>query len=356
MATFPSLSHDGSLPPKVQEDKREADPTLAQGISEYSDLISTLPLDKGWEPYLLRKYQGFWIAEYILPGIIALQQHFKACHSDLFLMSYPKSGTTWLKALAFATINRNRYQFADHPLLSHNPHDCIPLIDIDFASKIKDTPSPRILQSHAPYSLLPDSIKASDCRIIYVFRDAKDVFVSDWFFFNRLRRSNGLEPIPFGKAFELFCEGVCSYGPIWDHVLEYWEESLRRPEKVLFLNYEEMLADPAGNVKRLAKFMGCPFSTDEEKEGVVEEIVRLCSFEKLKNLEVNKRSKFVLPNVKFDNESYFRKGEVGDWRNHMSLEMALRLDGIIQEKLRGTSLTFGGVGDSDSSHHQQLSS
>ncbi|XP_010939140.1 flavonol 3-sulfotransferase-like [Elaeis guineensis] len=354
MATSPSPSHD-SLPPKQQEDNSEPDPTRGQGIPAYKELISTLPSHKGWHPTLLLKYQDFWFPEYILPGIINLQQHFKACPSDLFLMSYPKSGTTWLKALAFATINRNRYQLANHPLLSHNPHDCIPVIDVDFASRIEGMPSPRILQSHCPFSLLPDSIKGSDCRIIYVCRDAKDVMVSDWFFTNRLRRSNEVELVQFGKAFELFCEGICYYGPIWDHVLEYWEESLRRPERVLFLKYEEMLADPAGNLKKLAEFMGCPFSPDEEKDGVVGEIVRLCSLEKLKNLEVNKRSEFIMPHIKFDYGSYFRKGEVGDWRNHMNLEMALRLDGIIREKIGGTGLTLGSVGDSDSSYRQPSS-
>ncbi|KAG1366863.1 flavonol 3-sulfotransferase-like [Cocos nucifera] len=296
MAAFPSLSH-GSHLSEAQEDKREENLTPGQRITEYNDLISTLP-------HLLRKYHNFWIPEYQLPSIVIIQQHFKARHSDVFLVSHPKSGTTWLKALVFATINRTRYQFDNHPLLSRSPQDGVPCIEYDFAkdeaSKIEAMPSPRILQSHYPYSPLSDSIKASDCRIIHVCRDAKDVLVSRWFFPNRMKRSNDMEPIQSGRAFEMFCEGICPYGPIWDHVLEYWEESLRRPEKVLFMKYEEMLEEPIGNAKRLAEFMGCPFSLKEEKAGVVEEIVRLCSFEKLKNLEVNKANASIAPNIKLD--------------------------------------------------------
>ncbi|KAF3326290.1 Cytosolic sulfotransferase 3 [Carex littledalei] len=54
-------------------------------------------------------------------------------------------------------------------------------------------------------------------------------------------------------------------GPIWDHVLEYWNESLKRPDKILFLRYKEMLADPLGSVKRVADFTGHPFMEEEKK-------------------------------------------------------------------------------------------
>lgn len=112
---------------------------------------------------------------------------------------------------------------------------------------------------------------------------------------------------------------------------------------MLFLKYEEVMEEPVANAKRLADFMGCPFSLEEEKEGVVEDIIRLCCFDNLSKLEVNKSgdqaSVFKIPN-----SCYFRKGKVGDWRNHLSPEMARRLDGLMEEKLRGSGLTLGGVG------------
>ena len=59
-------------------------------------------------------------------------------------------------------------------------------------------------------------------------------------------------------------------------MLEYWNESLERPQKVLFLKYENMKEDIISHVKRLAEFLGFPFSL-EEREGVVKEISRLYS-------------------------------------------------------------------------------
>lgn len=104
------------------------------------------------------------------------------------------------------------------------------------------------------------------------------------------------------------------------------------------MKYEEMMEEPMSHAKRLAEFMGCPFSLEEEKEGVVEEILKLCSFEKLRNLEVNRsRKPDAMYPIKFD--WLFRKGKVGDWRNHMSPEMACKLDEITQKKFKDSGLT-----------------
>ncbi|KAM3241053.1 hypothetical protein ACQJBY_054224 [Aegilops geniculata] len=162
-------------------------------------------------------------------------------------------------------------------------------------------PSPRVVATHLPCSLLPRRMTAekSGCRIVYICRDPKTP--------QRMRSSphgssprrgrlplhgheheptrtrtcsNSRPPPPytFEEAFELFCDGICVSGPQWRHVVGYWEVSRKRPEKVLFVRYEHMLRDPVSNVRKLAEFMGCPFSSEEEAAGVVQAIVELCSF------------------------------------------------------------------------------
>ncbi|KAF8646994.1 hypothetical protein HU200_065508 [Digitaria exilis] len=119
-------------------------------------------------------------------------------------------------------------------------------------------------------------------------------------------------------AFELFCQGRSPAGPQWQHALRYWEESVKRPDKVLFLKYEEMLLDPERHLRKLAEFMGCGFSDEEEGSGV-------------------KRSSNLFG---IKNESFLRKGVAGDWSNHMTPEMAERLDKIVEDALQGSGLTF----------------
>ncbi|KAL6190191.1 hypothetical protein ACLB2K_036589 [Fragaria x ananassa] len=98
------------------------------------------------------------------------------------------------------------------------------------------------------------------------------------------------------------------YGPFWDHVLGYWKESLVRPETVFFVKYEEIKEKPDLHLRRLAEFLGCPFSPEEEAQGVVDNILKLCSFETLSNLDVNKNGRL---STGVENGAFFRQREGG---------------------------------------------
>uniref|UniRef100_A0A0D3CWR2 Sulfotransferase n=2 Tax=Brassica oleracea var. oleracea TaxID=109376 RepID=A0A0D3CWR2_BRAOL len=85
--------------------------------------------------------------------------------------------------------------------------------------------------------------------------------------------------------------------------------------------------------------MGYGFTDEEAKNGVVEKVVNLCSFETLKNLEVNKGDKEREDHPSpFTKSAYFRKGKTGDWVNYLTPDMAARIDGIMEEKFKGTGL------------------
>ncbi|MBA0608041.1 hypothetical protein Godav_020291 [Gossypium davidsonii] len=102
-----------------------------------------------------------------------------------------------------------------------------------------------------------------------------------------------------------------------------------------------MIEDTILYVKKLADFIGYPFSSEEIKKGSVDKIISMCSFENLSNLEVNKSGKHRegTPGV-IENKIYFRKGKVGDWENYLTPEMASRLDSITLQKLNGSGLTL----------------
>lgn len=322
--------------------------TAPHGHANVAGILASLPLETRWPWLLLRRYAGFWIPEVTLKATFpVIHSCFESRPTDVFLASFPKSGTTWLKALAFATLMRSTHPplDADHPLRHRNPHDCVRFLETFFhKEEFEALPSPRLLAMHFPCSLLPECLERSGCRIVYICRDPKDALVSaSWFFKKKLagEQQQQQQPFTIQEAFELFCEGRCPGGPQWQHVVQYWEESVRRPDRVLFLRYEEMLLDPESHLKKLAKFMGCEFSEQEEEGGVVTSIVDLCSLGKLKEMEVNRNGTNSL-GVK--NESYFRKGVAGDWRNHMAPEMAQRLDKIVEDALQGTGFTFASSG------------
>ncbi|XP_062099668.1 cytosolic sulfotransferase 7-like [Humulus lupulus] len=284
-------------------------------------------------------YQGFWIHDFALKGIISFQTQFEARDDDILLASCPKSGTTWLKSLVFAIVNRTHHNCAtysnnnnDSPLFTTNPHNLIPFhASSHFTSSMK----PRLLSTHNPYPLLPPSIKSSDCKVVYICRNPLDLFVSHWYFNHKFWGDN--EPHHLEEQFDIFCKGIHILGPFWDHILGFRKASLEMPHKILFLKYEDLKRDSVFFIRKMADFLGFSFSAEEENRGVPQEIEKLCSFEHLKNLDVNKTGK---QSFGSSNSLYFRKGEVGDWMNHLTPEMAKRGKKLIQEKFEQSDITF----------------
>ncbi|KAA8548439.1 hypothetical protein F0562_000123 [Nyssa sinensis] len=275
---------------------------------EYQELIQTLPKESDWVGGYLYLYQG--------------------C-------------TTWLKALAFAIANRKDYPLSQSPLLTSNPHELVPFFEFDIYHEnpfpnLENVHSPRIFSTHTPYALLPSSIKDSKCKIVYLCRNPLDSLVSYWHFIGKLRPET-VEAISLDQLVDMFWRGLTPYGPFWDHVLGYWKASQEMPNKVLFLQYEDMKVEIVSPLKTLADFMSCPFSLDEEKQGMVEEIASFCSFDNLKDLEVNKTGKV---HTGKQNNIFFRKGEVGDWANYLTPTMVERMQKLMEEKLEGSGFTF----------------
>ncbi|VVB13406.1 unnamed protein product [Arabis nemorensis] len=165
-------------------------------------LISSLPLDKDSQGNLC-KYQGCWYYYNTLQAVI----NFQLQETDIILASFPKSGTTWLKALSVALLERSKHDDPrTHPLLSDNPHGIVPFFENDLYLKTST----------------PDLTK-----------NAKDVLISRWYFRGKYHK-NDVARSMLESMFDLFCRGVDFYGPVWDHALSYWRGSLENPKACPF--------------------------------------------------------------------------------------------------------------------------
>ncbi|KAL0290948.1 UNVERIFIED_CONTAM: Cytosolic sulfotransferase 15 [Sesamum radiatum] len=151
---------------------------------EFQELLQTLEHQTNWDGQRLVKYDGIWLLELLFRPILSAQKYFKAKDTDVILSTMPKSGTTWLKALTFSIANRSVFPIDRSPLLTSNPHK--------------------------RQFLLENKI-------------AKDAV-----------------PLELDEAFDMFCRGITSYGPFWEHMLGYWNAHLKNPERVLFLKYEDL--------------------------------------------------------------------------------------------------------------------
>ncbi|KAL6619826.1 hypothetical protein ACP70R_034965 [Stipagrostis hirtigluma subsp. patula] len=334
--------------PAADDEDAQTNPELYQ---RFANLVSSLPSSNGMSHQrLYRHEQGWHSNQDPMVGAMVADACFAARRSDVLVATAPKSGTTWMKALLYATVHRGEHPVdaaaaGGHPLNSFGPHECIKFLELQLYSRdripnLDKLPDPRLFSTHLPFPALPRTIVPSGCKIVYLCRDPKDVFVSMWSFANKFQVWDGQEALSVEAAAEWFCDGLTTFGPHWDHVLGYWHAHVAYPERVLFFRYEEMQRDPAAHVRRLAEFVGRPFSASEEEDGIVHAIVRLCGFEHMNTLRVTKSGKTEMVMGTVENGWFFRRGEVGDWANHLTPEIAQRIDAVTEAKFKDSGLSI----------------
>ena len=233
---------------------------------------------------------------------------------DVFLVSYPKSGNTWLRFLIGNYITDCGVDFSNShlvmPDVHFNPKDCS---GVEFR--------PRFIKSHKPYT-------PSYPRVIYIIRDGRDAAVSYYFY---QQKAGKLEKnAPFAAFLEKFArEGIEGYGTWSDHV-ESWLEK-RGQGNMLVLKYEEMLDDTERELDKVVRFVGLEYDSEKIKRAV-----KASSFKEMQKLEVEQHDEHIAKFGVSKEILFVRKGQKGDWSNHFSKEneeLFLSYHGKTLEKL-----------------------
>ncbi|XP_027141939.1 sulfotransferase family 2, cytosolic sulfotransferase 3 isoform X2 [Larimichthys crocea] len=255
-------------------------------------------------------------------------QNFSVEDSDVFAVTYPKSGTIWMQEILPLLLNGGDLT----PIHTIPNWDRAPwLEETRLAVVVDQLPSPRALVSHLPYHLMPPSFLASKAKVIYVMRNPKDVVVSSYYF----HQMAGFLPDPgtFEEFMEKFLEGRVLFGKWTDHVKSWKHTELG--DRIMYITYEEMVQDLPAALRRMSDFLGRNLS-----EEVIEKIAENCSFETMKT---NTMSNFsLIPKVLMDDNKspFLRKGVVGDWKNHFSSEQLTRFISVISKELENESFSL----------------
>lgn len=226
---------------------------------------------------------------------------------DIFIVTYPRSGTTWMQMILYQLTTDGSMDFAhisdQCPWFEHAPGS-----DDGFEKRR----APRLFKSHLSYRSIPKG----PGRYIYVVRDGRDVAIS---YYNLYRTHNGYKG-SFAEFFELFMRGKAVYGSWFKHVEGWWKH--RNELNVLFLTYEELTRDLEGCLRRIIGF--CHLEVTPEKLPL---IVQRCSFAFMKQHE----SKFdpaleTLSQHGVKLNSFIRTGRTGEGVRELTPEQQVRFD------------------------------
>lgn len=213
----------------------------------------------------------------------------------VFVIGYPKSGTTWATQLV-----------ADYLEL---PFPRKSLLPVGCAA---------VVHGH-------ETVRPNDRRVVYVMRDGRDALMSQYFYHSR-RMPEGDNP-PMTRLQRKIYPGMVNKADVrknlpafvlrqmkkanssnanWgEHVRSYFDA--KNPE-VALMKYEDMLADgESALAKAIEQLTGKPADPDRARD-----TVRKFAFKRQSGRKSGSE----------DRSAFLRKGQSGDWANHFTREAA----------------------------------
>lgn len=273
--------------------------------------------------------QGVQAPQFVLQEEVDKLKDLQLYPDDVWVVSYPKSGTTWVQQI-IRLIRSSGVQ--DDVKIDF----AVPWLEAVARPRIREAnfsveqvQRPRAFKSHFPYDSLPcGPPHTTPCKYVYVIRNPKDVAVSA-FFHSRLRFFPDIDWDSFWKK---FIDGDMEFGNYFDHLLSWLAH--KAEANMIILQYEDMKKDLKRAVSKIAAFIDVHLSDE-----VVCKIADLTCFEKMKmddtaNYSWNKR------HHKEKATAFMRKGIVGDWKNFLTAEQSAQMDALCAERLKDTGLVF----------------
>ncbi|XP_073492106.1 sulfotransferase 1 family member D1-like isoform X1 [Aquarana catesbeiana] len=260
-------------------------------------------------------------------------QVFQAREDDIMINTYPKSGTTWMSEILDLILNSGDTKKTARGAI----YDRVPFLEFAVPNVGKGTEilnsmeTQRVIKSHLPMELVPQSFWEKNCKVIYVARNPKDVLVSYYHFYQMAIVHP--DPGTFGEFFQGFMDGTIAFGSWSQHVKGWWK--IRQQKNVLYIFYEDMLEDPKREIKKVLKFIEKDLPDD-----VLEKIHQHTTFKAMKE---NKMSNYsTIPSSVMDHNisPFMRKGVCGDWKNHLTVAQNEILDAYLEREMSDTDLTF----------------
>lgn len=216
---------------------------------------------------------------------------------DVYVVSYPKSGNTWMRFLLANLLH------PESPTTFQNVDIRIPEIYNYSDRALRSLSRPRILKSHEAFDFRYP-------KVIYIVRDPRDVAVSKYHWIRKWRG------IPDGYPMEEFVsrwilaefDRYLKAGSWADNVLS-WLAMRGGALSFLLVRYEDVIGNTLGELRRIASFLGTDCT-----EASLSRAIELSSADRMRSLEKAESRHWHDTRQTRQDIPFVRKAGAGGWR------------------------------------------
>lgn len=243
-------------------------------------------------------------------SVVAGRSTFVRSHAffpdDVLLVSYPKSGNTWVRFLVGNLLDSNE------PITFANLERRVPDLYVVPERDLLACPRPRHIKSHEAYD-------ARYRRVVYVVRDPRDVLISAYHYSVKTRAITeelGLEAFAARSV-----AGDFRRQPDWGEHVGSWLGARLGSDQFLLLRYEDLLSDTLGAAERLAAFLGVGRSEDQLRAAV-----QRSSAAELRRQEEQDPHAWVAMRGTRADRPFVRAARAGQWQGALSEHLLTEIE------------------------------
>ena len=207
--------------------------------------------------------------------------------ADVFVGSYPRSGSTWLRFMLLEILAGQTSGFA-------NTNEMLPDVGKHEAGASVLPGGGRLIKTH-------ESFRSEYRRAIYLVRDPRDVAISEFAY----QQALGFAAGDFDRYVERFMQnGVNPFGSWIGHATSWMKASDLGRAEILSVKFEELKQRPHEELGRIVEFLGV-----SEVKGRISRAIENNSLARMKEKEKKNPQRASVKG------RFIRSGSAGGWRS-----------------------------------------
>jgi hypothetical protein len=226
---------------------------------------------------------------------------------DTFLVSYPKSGNTWVRLLLANLLSPT--EPADFAAINR----LVPDPAAQNKRLFDRMPRPRVIKSHFCFD-------PRYPKVIYIVRDPRDVVISEYHYQRKTRRIS--DDYTLEEYVPRFLSGkTWPENGSWAQHVATWVTARDGDPGFLLIRYETLLASTTQELARMASFLGISVTSQR-----LFEVVERSSADRMRTLEALQSEQSSLMKGSRKDIAFVRSAKSGGWKSDLTEPLVAKIE------------------------------